>query len=271
MKDNEESNEMKPSDESQVSASGPGANVRIPSFWRADPELWFCQADAVFTTSKINSSRIKFQLVVANLEFEILRQVSDIVKNPPSEPYEALKDRLISIYAESENQRIRRLLEDKHLADGERPSHFLNELKRLAGSSVSSELLRNMWLKALPERMQATLAVTTETSLEKLADIADRIAEVYEPSVSQVNCPSTQPRPSASFSHLEDMIEKLRLEISELKGQMSRNRGNKPVDRKRSRSRSKGRKYCYYHHRFREQARKCQQPCSWKTASQQGN
>lgn len=149
-------NEDSPAEETQVSASGPGANVRIPAFWRSDPELWFCQAEAVFATSKITSSRIKFQLVVANLEFEILRQVSDIVKNPTQDPYEAVKDRLIATYAESENQRIRRFLEDKRLAEGERPSQFLTELKRLAGTSVSTELLRTVWLKALPERMQAT-------------------------------------------------------------------------------------------------------------------
>lgn len=261
-------------EDTEVSASGPGATVRIPAFWRADPQLWFCQADAVFATSKITSSRIKFQIVVANLEFEILTQVSDLVKNPPQEPYEALKDRLVSTYAESENQRIKRLLEDRRLADGERPSHFLNELKRLAGCSISSDLLRTIWSKALPERMQATLAVTTETSVDKLAEIADRIAEVYEPSISQVNSHTTTSHSApTSISQLEEMIRKMSLQISELQTQMARGRGSRSSDRGRSRSRSKGRQFCYYHHRFREKARKCQQPCSWKhtTTTPKGN
>lgn len=256
------------SERTQVNASAP--HIRIPPFWRADPELWFCQIEAVFTTSKVTSSRIKFQTLIANLDFEILKQVSDLVKTPPEEPYEALKNRLISTYAESENLRIRRLLEDRRLTDGERPSQFLHELKRLAGSSVSSDLLRNMWLKALPERMQATLAVTAETSVDKLAEIADRIAEVYEPSVSQVTSQPTLPQSSSSVSHLEEAMQKLVLEINELKTQTERGRrNNQNYNRERSRSRSKGRRLCYFHHRFREKARKCQQPCSWKPSTTQ--
>lgn len=261
----EEKPDLPPQDPT-AEVSGFSANVRIPPFWRADPELWFCQVDAVFATSKITSSKIKFQLLVTNLDFEVLKQVSDLVKNPTEKPYEALKERLVHTYAESENQRIKRLLEDKHLSPGERPSQLLNELKRLAGSSVSNDLLRTMWLRALPDRMQATLAVTSETSVDKLAEVADRIAEVYEPSVHAVTTGPSTPSAPSSMAHIEELMRKMSLEISELRGQLAQrhNRG-RSRDRPRSRSRSKGGKYCYFHQTFREKARKCRPPCEWKT------
>lgn len=258
------------SEDSEVGACGLGPNIRIPSFWKTDPQLWFCQAEAVFATSKVTSSRMKFQIVIANLDFEILKEVADIVKCPPSEPYEALRTRLLHTFAESENLRIRRLLEEKRLAEGERPSQLLNELKRLAGNSVSDDLLRTMWLRALPDRMQATLAVTNEASADKLADIADRIAEVYETSVHEVRTQTTSSHPSR-LSQLEEMVRQLSLEIRDLKNDMARGRRDRTRSRGRTqpreRSNSGNRKWCYFHQTFREKARKCRQPCEWKSNS----
>lgn len=249
-------------------AAGVTPHLRLPTFWKADPELWFCQAEMVFATSRITSSKVKFQLVVPQLEFEISKQVSDIIKNPPELPYEALKTRLVSIFSESESQRIRHVLEDKKLTDGERPSHFLNELKRLAGTTFSADLIRNLFLRALPERIQATLAVTNETDVDKLATLADHIAEVYESSLSQISAAHLSPSKATDpqnvvepIERLQEAIQQLSLEVSELKAHHRRGRSSSST---RLRSRSAGRKLCYYHDRFGKHAKKCQQPCDWK-------
>lgn len=52
-----------------------------------------------------------FKLVIADLEFEVLQQVSDSVKNLKQD-YNARKNRLSEIYTDSEGKRIRRFLED---------------------------------------------------------------------------------------------------------------------------------------------------------------
>ena len=252
-------------------AAGVTASLRIPPFWKADPELWFCQAEAVFATSKITSSKIKFQTVIANLEFDILRQVTDLVKGPPENPYEALRDRLINVFAESENRRIRRLLEERKLDDCERPSHFLNDLRRLAGNSFPSDLLRSIWLRGLPDRMQATLAASAETDFDKIAEIADRIADVYEPTINQVSSDSCGVKQTAQ---LQEAIQVLTLQIGEVMSRLSRrdNAGNRSRNNSRNRSQDRNKRFCFYHQRFRDKARKCRDPCDWHSDNtKQGN
>lgn len=253
-------------------AAGLTSNIRLPTFWRADPELWFVQAEAVFATCKVNSSKSKFQFVIPYLDYEILKNVADIVKTPTDTPYESLKSRLISIYAESENTRIRKLLEDRRLSEGEKPSHFLTDLRRLAGSSISQDLLRSIWERALPERMQATLAVTAEKDLEKLAAIADRIAEVYEFSGSgQVSAAHASTSRDHQASSLQEQVAKLTRELNALRGQLSNHNRGRSKSRDRNRSKSRDREWCYYHNRYRERAKKCRSPCSWKDSKKQGN
>lgn len=107
---------------------------KIPPFWKPDPELWFCQMEAVFSRCRITNSLTKFQTVIPQFEFDVLQQVADIVKHPSNAPYEDLKTRLISTYAESEHKRIQQLLEGKQLGD-EKPSQLLRQMTQLAGDT----------------------------------------------------------------------------------------------------------------------------------------
>ncbi|XP_024083013.1 uncharacterized protein LOC112127015 [Cimex lectularius] len=119
--------------------------LRIPPFWRSDPALWFIQTEAVFATSRIVSSSAKYLLVVVNLELAQLHQVTDILWNPSKTPYEDLNARLLNTFEESESVKVKRLLEQTTLGD-ERPPDFLRSMRQKAGSLVSEELLRNLWL-----------------------------------------------------------------------------------------------------------------------------
>lgn len=74
-----------------------------------DPKLWFCQLKAVFSRCGVRNSLTKFRTVIPQLEFDVLQQVSDIVKHPSDTPYEDLKTRLIRIYNKSDHKRIQQL------------------------------------------------------------------------------------------------------------------------------------------------------------------
>nr|XP_024219658.1 uncharacterized protein LOC112211718 [Halyomorpha halys] len=109
-----------------------GPVSRIPRFWRNNPMLWFLTCEAVFSTSKVTSSTIKFQLLIPNIDQDVLIQVQDLITDPLKQSYENLKARLIQTYGESENLRKKKLLEDIPLGD-QTPSQLLRRMQQLAG------------------------------------------------------------------------------------------------------------------------------------------
>ncbi|KAK9512025.1 hypothetical protein O3M35_000553 [Rhynocoris fuscipes] len=72
--------------------------AKIPPIWKPDPELLFCQVEAVIASTKTRSSLAKFfEDVVATLKFDVLQLVEDLVKRNTDNHYEYLKQRLIRI------------------------------------------------------------------------------------------------------------------------------------------------------------------------------
>lgn len=238
---------------------------KIPAFWKSDPELWFCRVEASFSRANITNSTTKFEIIIPCLEFDVLRQISDIVKNPSATPYEDLKKRLIESYAESETRKIQRLLEGKTLGD-DKPSHFLRTMQQLAGEKVSNDVIKSLWMRSLPPNTQAILIATSHTDLNKLAEVADKIHELQD-STGDVSTVST-----SRTSRLEEKVEQLTQQIASLVSDKGFRRRPKSRDSRQRRPRSSsGRRdktksenwQCFYHYKFKDKARKCVKPCAW--------
>lgn len=236
---------------------------KIPAFWKAEPELWFCRVEAAFSRANISNSLTKFELIIPCLEFDVLKQIADLVKNPSATPYEDIKRRLIATYAESESRRIRRLLEGQTIGD-DKPSHFLRNLKQLAGTNVSDDVIKSLWMRSLPANTQAILIATSHTNLDKLAEVADKIHDLD--SSGDVCSVST-----SRSSRLEQQVEQLTKQVAALaSGFRERSRSNSRQPRQRS---SSGRRntprnpnwLCFYHYRYKDKANKCVKPCAWET------
>lgn len=240
-------------------------SIKAPPFWKAEPRVWFIQLEAQFDLGGITQDTTKYNYVISAISTEVLTQVADFVTAPPAQnKYPELKKKLISLYSDSDEKRFRKLLSDMELGD-RKPSQLLNEMVRLAGKSVSEQLLRTLWMARLPHQTQAVLT-TSNDNLCNLAKMADKMAEIEQPrSYAVASAPRHQ-----EYEEMTGVIHKLSLEVAELRTALSH--ASKPR-RTRSRSRTPARldrnskhdDTCWYHRTFKEKASKCSAPCRYFT------
>lgn len=256
------SNMQSPVEVAVTSFGGPTS--RLPQFYRSNPSLWFLQIEAVFATSRVTSPHIRFQAVVSVLELEVLTQVADLLTTDSADPYTLIKQRLITIYGESETRRIQKLLEDTQLGN-QRPSQLYRQMLQLAANTVSKEIVRTLWLRNLPVRVQEILAATKQEDIDALTVVADKIMEVEKPPEAYAVFETTSS--STTNEAVLAEIKKLRAEVADLRLQArrsrSQNRRRTSVSGSRSHAASSDRGLCFYHRRFGNKASKCTKPCTW--------
>ena len=77
---------------SQPPAIVSAMSIKLPPFWLVDPQVWFAQVEAQFSTRHITNQRTCFDYVVAALAPQFVTEVRDLLLTPPEdEPYNVLK------------------------------------------------------------------------------------------------------------------------------------------------------------------------------------
>lgn len=225
--------------------------IKVPEFWRAEPELWFLRLEAQFRQAKILSDQCRFDHTVASLSSEVLMEVSDILRSPTTgRAYQDLKERLLDRYSVSADERINRLME-MTLGDL-KPTQLLHRMQALAINSISKEVLRNLWLDRLPPQVRGVVSII-DGDLEELAKKADKYMRC-------TNLPimSVEEKPS---------IEKAVIDLSNQLGALSRkvdsNEKHLPIQPARTTNHTPSDDLCYYHRRFGSNAKKCRSPCNF--------
>ena len=201
-------------------------NVKLPPFWPSDPEVWFAQVDAHFTTRRVTSQKAKFDHVIASLTPEVATEVRDLILKPPTDhPYDTLREQLTRRTAESEQRKLQQLFTTEELGD-RKPTQLLRRMQQLLGDRPGigeGSFLRELFLQCLPGNVRMVLASTPDTTpLEKLAELADKIVEVATSVVTAV-----------ATTSLTAEVEQLRKEMTRLQRLME-----DLSTRSRSRSRS---------------------------------
>lgn len=252
--------------------------VRVPPFWAEEPEIWFAQVEGQFAMSGISSDATKFNYVIAHLDNQHSREVKDIIVNPPAtQKYEKLKTELTKRLSASNEKKIKQLLMHEELGD-RKPTQFLRHLKGLAGAEVPDDFLKTIWTSRLPHGVQAVLAgQPITTSVEDLADLADRVNDLASPSPKVASVSNV---PASLLSDLTKEIAELRKQFQNLssnrnsrsQSRSSRGRSNNS-SRQRQRSQSNYRKFplCWYHGKFGEKASRCILPCDFTSENSKGS
>ncbi|XP_011863925.1 PREDICTED: uncharacterized protein LOC105559893 [Vollenhovia emeryi] len=184
--------------------------LKIPPFWRQAPEDWFLRVEASFRNANITVDSTKVDHLIASLDPEVISHIRDLITAdpPPDNLYKALRDRILATFAVSPEARLRQLLKGQVLGD-RRPSHILSQMNQLNGGQCSSPaVLRSLFIELLPDTHKAILVATNEPDLQKLAEIADKLADINGPSSAvTVVAPkeSKDARPKAPLSTAEQL------------------------------------------------------------------
>ncbi|GFX80560.1 uncharacterized protein TNCV_3929681 [Trichonephila clavipes] len=135
------------------------------------------QASAVLAGNElpfVAFKETKFHYLVSQFEPKYVENIRHIVNSKSDTKYTDSKNRLLSLFKESENLRIKRLLTGIELGDM-KPSKLLQKLKTVATSDISENLIKTLWLEKLSEPIKNILVVSDE-NLGKLAVMTDKIS-----------------------------------------------------------------------------------------------
>ena len=239
-------------------------NVQVPPFKYGDPEFWFARLENFFFVQRVTSQATKFGYASSILPDDIAEQVRDVLLHPPKEnPYDELRREVIKRTSISEQKRIQQLLTGAELGD-RTPSQLLRHMQQLVGQEkIDPSLFRQLWLQRLPTMVQQILASKDDkTEISRLAEIADRILACPLPSVNTVE----QTPADSLLQQLSQQVQLLTGQVMALQTSKQFNQETRPSrtprrPRRNSRSSSRPRDICKYHHRFGEKAYHCILPC----------
>ena len=138
--------------------------------------------------------------------------------------------------------------------------------EKLGTSTDANSFLRELFLQRLPPNVRMVLAsADPSTTLENLADMADKIMEVSTPSVAAMSTASVD---NSEVKQLRDEVSRLADLLASLsRAHHSRRRtpsrtcppANTPPP-----SQPPQDALCWYHAKFGANAQKCREPCSWE-------
>jgi hypothetical protein len=155
--------------------------IFVPPFWPEMPAVWFAQLEGKFALANVKKDVTKFCHVICHLHNKYAAEVEDVITDPPpTGRYDRIKQELNRRLSLSEEQHVHQLLMHEEMGD-RRPTHFLQHLRTLAGLSVPTDFLRTLWTNRLPPNIQAIIATQAQVSLDDVAQLADKIAEVTLP------------------------------------------------------------------------------------------
>ncbi|XP_008557472.1 uncharacterized protein LOC103578245 [Microplitis demolitor] len=151
-------------------------NTKAPQFSTKNSKLWFAQVEAQFSTHQVTTERAKFDLVILLLDAHVAAEVDWLILEPPTTtPYNDLKTTLIKCFTRSEETRITQLLDRERLGD-RTPLQYLRHLRTLV-PGIDDAIIKAGWFSYMPNEIQVCLEAISDSTLDKLAESADRMVE----------------------------------------------------------------------------------------------
>lgn len=240
-----------------------GYKAPMPVFKHDDVVAWFRRLEHWFDLQRIVEENDRYSFLASQLDHPAITYMPEWIDRPQLDPYKVVKERIITIFADSTQERVQKLLAQKPLGDL-KPSLLLAEMRNIA-TGVNEDVLRNLWANRLPHAARTVLAVLEKQPLDEAARAADSVMESINTAakVNEVNSIE-----SNNFNQLTTSIQQLTKTFADFKNQnKQRQRSENRDDNKVSRSRSKSKHtdgICFYHRKYAEKAKRCVLPCSYE-------
>lgn len=260
---------QEPLTEPQTGGEVHRVSIKPIQFIKTAPKLYFMQMESQFHLAGITRDNTKYHHILGSLDPIYLASVVDIMENPPAvDKYETIKNRIIAEFQQSDQHKLRILLREIALGDL-KPSQLLRKMRDLSNNALSDDILKTLWIERLPEQIRPVISIS-DGDLNKIAQMADKMLEITAYSyVSEVAAPIQYTQNDNSIDGLIRQVGELTKRVDKLSNNRGRSRNrSRSQDRNRSTSRKKDDSpYCYYHFKFGAMARKCNEPCKFKTES----
>lgn len=124
----------------------------------------------------------KFDFLLQHLNRTDIGYIRNIIQSTVIDKNTKSKQKLISIYGQSNEEKISKLLQEGGIDLNKKPSLIVDDLRRLAGTAVSDTVLRTIWLKYLSLRVCEFSSCDEENgkSLDEQARTADKLYKTFE-------------------------------------------------------------------------------------------
>jgi hypothetical protein len=240
-------------------------------FWPEDPASWFRLAKGQFALCNVIDPVTRYYHVLAALSVDSVRLMRHVLHDDTGpESYEQLRASLLASHSLSNYQKMERMMRLPPLGD-RKPSVMLAEMLEFcpAGESTTA-VFAFLYLQRLPREIRVLLSEDDPANMRAIAEKADRLIAMHVP----------QSHDACAAVTAEDSCAKAGV-VAALQGARSRkDKGPKRPQQSHTQPKELGRwidltkrgqeqgwslrtSMCYYHAKFGEQAKHCQEECAW--------
>ena len=205
--------------------------LQLPEFMSYDADLWFHTIEAKFRLKGITAEQTKFDYVLGALPASVSLNIKHLIRNPGNTPYTSVRNALSRHY---QSNPVSQLLDFYQSPSTACPNlnSVLAKFRAIAPSPEQNEMAAV--LLQTPEPVRAHL-VSQLKNFTTADDLCDAATPLMANAAAPVNAVGSFQKPN--------------------RRPFNNNASNTP-------------KWCMYHQRFRDKARKCVKPCSFRTNKQ---
>lgn len=176
---------------------------------------------------RITSLASQYLHFVSSLPAEAADDLTNVLSTPPAaDQYQELKTAILSSRTLSEHSRMKQLVTAEELGDRRR-SKMLRQTRQLLrdqGLESDKPILRELFLQRLPQSIVPVPASMGNLSLQRLADMADRVIEYFTLAISAVSTPPSGGTETSTSSELADPLTRTEEAIAALPFSSGRSR-----------------------------------------------